>query len=68
MNADLRWLDLDRNDLSDRVRWKSLVELEVRQKPATRSGHGRERWTKLYASLLTQEISSRYFSLESLHQ
>ena len=39
----LRWLDLDRNDLSDRVRWKSLVELEVRQKPATRSGHGGER-------------------------
>ena len=24
MNADIRWLDLDdRNDLSDRVRWKS---------------------------------------------
>ena len=43
MNADLRWLDLDRNDLSDRVRWKSLVEVEVRQKPVTRSGYGGER-------------------------
>ena len=43
INADLRWLDLDRSDASDRVRWKSLVELGVRQKPATRSGHGGER-------------------------
>lgn len=43
INADLRWLDLDRDDTSDRARWKSLVELGVRQKPATRSGHGGER-------------------------
>ena len=43
LNADIRWLDLDRNDLSDRVRWNSLVEVEVRQKPATRSGYGGER-------------------------
>ena len=32
INADLRWLDLDRSDVSDGVRWKSLVELGVRQK------------------------------------
>ena len=43
INADLRWLDLDRSDESDRVRRKSLVELGVRRKPATQSGHGGER-------------------------
>ena len=50
INADLRWLDLDRSDASDRVRWKSLVELGVRQKPATRSNMAvngeRTGWTK----------------------
>ena len=43
INADLRWLGLERGDTSDRIRWRSLVELGVRQKPATRSGHGGER-------------------------
>ena len=27
--ADLRWLDFDRSDTSDQVRWTSLVELRV---------------------------------------
>jgi exonuclease III len=40
---DLRWLDLDPDDTSDRMRWRSLVELGVRQKPATRSGNSGER-------------------------
>ena len=43
MNADLRRLDLERNDLNDRVRWKSFVELEVRQK--TRHPIRTWRWT-----------------------
>ena len=38
INVDLRWLDLDGNDAEDRVRWRSLIELGVKQKPARRTG------------------------------
>ena len=40
VKADLRELNLGREDTENRARWKGLVELGVRQKPATRSGHG----------------------------
>jgi len=33
-----RWLDLDGADAEDRVRWRCLVELGIKQKPATRVG------------------------------
>ena len=41
INADLRWLDLDSSDVEDRSRWRSLVELGIKQKPATRTGQRR---------------------------
>jgi len=43
IKADLYWLDVEQGNISDRVRWKSLVELGVRQKPATQSGYGGDR-------------------------
>ena len=43
VNADLRWLDLEREDTEDRSRWRSLVELRISQKPTTRSGNSGER-------------------------
>ena len=38
VNSDLRWLDLDGSDAQDRMRWRSLVELGIKQKAATRAG------------------------------
>jgi len=38
INSDLRWLDLDRADAENLVRWRCLVELGIKQKPATRAG------------------------------
>ena len=41
INADLRWLDLDSSDVEDQSRWRSLVELGIKQKPVIRTGQRR---------------------------
>ena len=33
MNADIRWLDLNKNDLSDRVRWKVWLNWKSGKNP-----------------------------------
>jgi len=38
INSDLRWLDLDGAGAEDGVRWRCLVELGIKQKPATHAG------------------------------
>ena len=41
VNSDLRWLGLENEDPGDRMRWRSLVEWKIGQKPATRTGQRR---------------------------
>jgi len=43
IEADMRVCGLKREDTQDRGRWKSLVELAIRQKPATRKDRSGER-------------------------
>ena len=51
VRADLRWLGLEREDTENRIRWRSLVDMMIRQKPATRTGHGGERSIQLVVSM-----------------
>ena len=41
VNSDLRWLGLENEDPGDRMRWRSLVEWKIGQKPATQTGQRR---------------------------
>ena len=44
IEKDLKWCGLNQLDTEDRVQWKNLVEVGIRQKPATQKGHSRDGW------------------------
>jgi len=43
IRKDLQFCSLNKEDVQDRVRWRSLIELDLRQPPATRTGQSRDR-------------------------